>query len=108
MPLARIRPRVDQLLAVDAGRGRAGDIADVVGAGAARPQAEALDAFDHVDRVLRRDLADLQVRARRYMRIRTAAALREIGDTGELPVLQDAVRDAQPAHVGILRGRDIE
>ena len=108
VPFARVGPRVDQLLRVDAGGRRAGDVADVVGAGAARPQAEALDAFDHLDRVLRLDLADLQVRARRHMRVRPAAALGEIGDAGELPVLQDAVRNAQPAHVGVLRGRDVE
>ena len=88
--------------------GRAGDVADVVGAGAARPQAEALDAFDDLDRVLRLDLADLQIRARRHMRVGPAAALREIGDAGELPMLQDAVRNAQPAHVGVLRRRDVE
>ena len=34
--------------------------------------------------------------------------LGEIGEAGELPVLQDAVRNPQPAHVGILRRRDIE
>ena len=108
MPFARIRPRVDQLLRIDAGGRRAGDVADVVGAGAARPEAEVLDALDHLDRVLRLDLADLQVGARRHMRVRPAAALGEIGDAGELPVLQDAVRDAQPAHVGVLRRRHVE
>ena len=36
VPLAGVGPRVDQLLRVDAGGGRAGDVADVVGAGAAR------------------------------------------------------------------------
>ena len=80
VPLARIRPRVDQFLAVDAGRRRAGDVADVVGARAARPQAEALDALHDFDCVLWRNFSDLQVRAGRYMRIGTAAALRQIGD----------------------------
>ena len=32
----------------------------------------------------------------------------EIGEAGQLPVLHDAVRNAQPAHVGVLRRRDIE
>ena len=108
VPFARVGPRVDQLLRIDARRRRAGHVADVVGAGAARPQSEALDALDHLDGVLRLDLADLQVRARRHMRVGPAAALREVGDAGELPVLQDAVRDAQPAHVGALRRRDVE
>ena len=42
------------------------------------------------------------------MRVRPAAALGEIGDARELPVLQNAVRNAQPAHVGVLRGRDVK
>ena len=61
-----------------------------------------------VDGVLRLDLADLQVGARRDVRIAAAAALGEVGEARELPVLQDAVRDAQPAHVGVLRRRDVE
>ena len=47
MPFARVRPRVDQFLRIDAGGRRAGDVADVVGAGAARAQAEVLDRLDH-------------------------------------------------------------
>ena len=43
VPFARIGPRVDQFLRIDAGGRRAGDVADVVGAGAARAQAEVLD-----------------------------------------------------------------
>ena len=108
VPFARVRPRVDQFLRIDAGGRRAGDVADVVGARAARAQAEILDRLDHVDGVLRLDLADLQIRARGHMRIAAAAALGEIGEPGELPVLQDAVRNAQPAHVGVLRRRDVE
>ena len=53
VPLARIGPRVDQFLRIDAGGRRAGDVADVVGAGAARAEAEVLDRLDHGDRVLR-------------------------------------------------------
>ena len=53
VPFARIRPRVDQLLRVDAGGRRAGDVADIVGAGAARAEAEILDRLDHGDGVRR-------------------------------------------------------
>ena len=45
VPFARVGPGVDQLLRVDAGGRRAGDVADVVGAGAARAQAEVLNLF---------------------------------------------------------------
>ena len=108
VPLARMRPRVQQLLRIDAGGRRAGDVADVVGAGAARPQAEILDRLDHVGRVLRLDLAQLQIRARRHMRIGTAEFFGDVGDAGKLPVLENAVRNAQAAHVGVLRRRHVE
>ena len=42
------------------------------------------------------------------MRVAAGAALGEIGDARELPVRQDAVRDAQTAHVGVLRRRHVE
>ena len=108
MPLAGKRPRVDQFLRIDAGGRRAGDVADIVGAGAARAQPEILDRLDHGDRVAGLDLADLQIGARRDMRITAAIALGEIGDAGELRRLENAVRDAQPAHIGVLVRRDVE
>ena len=108
VPFARVGPRVDQLLRVDAGGRRAGDVADVVGAGAARAQAEILDRLDHGDRILGLDLADLNIGARGDVRVAAAVVLGEIGDAGELRSLEDAVRDAQPAHVGVLVGRDVE
>ena len=108
MPFARVRPGVDQLLRVDAGGRRAGDVADVVGAGAARAQPQILDRLDHGDRVVRLDFANLEIGARRHMRIAAAIAFGEIGKSGELRGLDDAVRDAQPAHIGVLIGRDVE
>ena len=42
------------------------------------------------------------------MGIPAAVAIGEIGDAGELPVREDAVRHAQPAHVGVLVRRDVE
>ena len=108
VPFARERAGVDQLLRIDAGGRRAGDIADIVGAGAARAQAEILDRLDHGDGVLGLDLADLQIGAGGDMRIAAAIALGEVGEAGELRVLEDAVRDPQPAHVGVLVRRDVE
>ena len=108
VPLARVSPRVDQLLRIDTGGRRAGDVADVVGAGAARAQAEVLDALDHVDRVLRLDLAHLQVGAGGDVGIAAGTGVGEIADAGELPMLENAVRNAQPAHVGRLRRRAVE
>ncbi|MGY4295026.1 hypothetical protein ACVWXN_003121 [Bradyrhizobium sp. i1.4.4] len=108
VPLTRIGARVDQFLRVDAGRRRPRHVADVVGARAARAQAEVLDALDQPDRILRRDLAELEIGARRDVTVRAAEIVGEIGKAGQLPVLHDAVRDAQPAHVGVLRRRDVE
>ena len=51
VPFARIGARVDELLRIDAGRRRAGDVADIVGAGAARTEPEILDRLDHRDGV---------------------------------------------------------
>ena len=86
MPFARVRARVDQFLRIDARGRRAGDVADIVGAGAARAQPEILDRLDHGDRVLRLDLAHLQVGARGDVGVAAAVALGEIGEAGELPV----------------------
>ncbi len=108
VPFARIGARVDQLLRVDAGRWRAGDVADVVGAGAARAQAEVLHRLDHVDRVLGFDFADLQIGARCDMGVAAAVALGQIGDAGKLRGGENAVRHAQPAHVGVLVGRNVK
>ena len=108
MPFARVRPRVDQLLRIDAGGRRAGDVADVVGAGAARAEPEVLDRLHHGDGVLRLDLAHLQIGAGGDMGVAAAVALREVGDAGELPMREDAVRHPQPAHVGVLVRRHVE
>jgi len=108
VPFARVGTRVDKLLRVDACGRRAGDVADIVGAGAARAQAEILDRLDHGDRIRRLHLADLDIGAGRHMRIAAAVALGEVGEAGELLSLDDPVRDAQPAHVGVLVGRDVE
>ena len=75
-----------EFLRIDARRRRAGDVADVVGAGAARAQAEILHRLDDRRRIRRRDLADLEVGARRHMRVAAAVALGEVGEAGELRV----------------------
>ena len=63
VPLAGVFAGVEQFLRIDPGGRRARDVADVVGAGAARAQAEVLDALDQRDGVLRRNFAHLQIGA---------------------------------------------
>ncbi len=58
-----------------------------------------LNLLDHRDGVLRRDLADLQVGAGGDVAVAAAVALGEIREAGHLPMLEDAVGDAQPAHI---------
>ena len=108
VPFTRVGPRVEQFLRIDAGGRRAGDVADVVGAGAARAQAEVLDALDHLDRILRLDLAHLQIGAGGDVGIAAGTGIGEVAEAGELPVLEDAVRNAQPAHIGRLGRRAVE
>ena len=108
MPFARVGTRVDQLLRIDARGGRAGHVADIVGAGAARAEAQILDRLDHGDGVAGFDFADLDIGARRHMRVAAAITLGEIGNAGELCGLENPVRDAQPAHVGVLIRRNVE
>ena len=53
-----------------------------------------LHRLDHGDRVLRLDLADLEIGARSDMGVAAAIALGEIGEAGELRGFEDAVRNA--------------
>ena len=102
------RPRVVDFLRVDAGGRAAGDVADIVGARAARGEAQRLHRQQHVDGVRRADLADLQVGAGRHIGIAAAEGVGGIGQAAHLPGAQDAVGDAQAAHEGVLRRSDVE
>ncbi len=93
VPLPGIFAGVQQLLRIDPGRRRARDVADVVSASAARAQAEVLNTLDQRHRVLRRNLAHLQIGARGDVAERSAQFFDEVGQSGELPVLHDPVRD---------------
>jgi hypothetical protein len=108
VPRAGERAGVEDLLRVDPGAGRAGHVADIVGAGAAGAEAEILQAFEEGRAVLGRDLAHLQIGAGGDVAVAAAEPLGEVGEACELPVVEDAVRQAQAAHVGGLRRRDPE
>ncbi len=102
------RPRVVEFLRVDAGGRAAGNVADIVGARATCGETEFLYGQQKIDRVLRRNLANLQVGARRHIGIAAAERIRRIGQAAHLPGVQDAVGNAQPAHEGIFGRRDEE
>src|SRR5664279_4043375 len=104
----RIWPGIDQFLPADTGGGVAGHVADVVSAGAARGEAQILNSFDDMDRVPCRDLPELQIGAGRHMRISAAEFFGKVGNSRELPMGKNTVRNAQPAHIAVLRRCDIE
>ena len=106
--LAAQRPGVDQLVRIDAGGRAPGDVAQIVGPGAARREPEALDLGHHVEDRLRTDLAQLQIGPRGYVGITACMSLRDIGDAAQLMGVEDAVRDPQPAHERVLRRRYVE
>src|SRR6266480_6880517 len=91
------RPRVVELLRIDARSRIARDVADVVRAGPARGQPRLGDTLEHGERALRRDLPDLQVGARGDVRIAAAELLGDRGHRAQLVAVDDAVRVAQPA-----------
>ncbi len=62
--LAHVGRAIDQLVRIDPGGGVRSEIANVVGARAARVQTGELDAAQHLRRIFRLDQADLQVRPR--------------------------------------------
>ena len=108
MHLAREGARVDQLLRVDAGGGRASDIANVVRAGAAVEDAKVGQSHQDIGRIAGADLANLKVRARRYVGVAPAVRLGEVRHAAKLPRIDDAARKAKPAHIAILRRGDVE
>ena len=82
---SRERPGVDQLLRVDAGGRAAGDVADVVGAGAARGRCRApASRISTSSGVARPDLADLQVGARGHVGVAAAQILGDRRHAAEL------------------------
>src|SRR5262249_61501743 len=77
MQLAAERPRVDQFVRIDSGRRAPGDVAQIVGAGAAGRQAEILDRGEHLQNRFRADLPRLQYDVPRDL---TMPAVAEPGD----------------------------
>ena len=108
VPFPRKGARVNQFLRIDASGRRTGDVANIVGARAARTQAEILNCLNHRYSIFRLNLAHLQIGARCHVRVAAGIALRQISEAVELPMLQDAVGNAQPAHIGSLRRRHVK
>ena len=102
------RTGVDQLLRIDAGGGAAGQVADIVGPGAARCQTELVDRGQHLDRVSSADLADLQVRSGGDMKIAAAILLFDRRQPLRLMGGQGSRGQTQPQHESVLIGRHIK
>ena len=102
------RQRIDQLVRVNARSGITGDIADVVRAGAARVQADALDAAQHLRSILRFDEAKLKIGARGDLDAARREFLRNPRQFAQLKRFHDAARNAQPAHERLLVRRQVK
>ena len=102
------RKRVDELVRVHAAGGVAGEVADVVRAGPARVQADALDAADELHGVLRLDEPHLQVGPRGDLDVAAGEPVGDVGELAELEAVELAARDAQARHVGLLVRREVE
>ena len=103
-----MRPGVDQLLRIDA-RGRtAGDVADVVRAGAARGKADLGQAHQHLGGFVRADLADLEIGARGDVGVAAPELRGDRRDAAELMRIEDTAWNAQPAHIRVLRRGHVE
>ena len=100
--------RVNQLLRIEPRGRRRGDVAHVVHAAALGGEAEALQLCQHVDQILRHDLANLDVRARGDGGLAVAELVGEVGQAGELRGGQFAGGDAAAQHETVLRRRDVK
>jgi hypothetical protein len=78
------RERVVEFGGIDAGGGIAGDVADVVGAGAARMKAGALNAAENFGRVFGFDEANLKIRAGGDLDVAGGEFVGDAGDFAEL------------------------
>ncbi len=108
MESVREGARVDDLLRIDAGRRGAGDVANVVGASAARRKSQILQRRQHREGVRGADLADLQIGTRGDVGIAAAMVFGDRGDAPQLLGVEDPIRDAQPAHERVLGRSGIE
>ena len=82
--LAAERGGVNEFLRVDAGGRRAGDVADVVGAGAASDDAQLFERRDDSQGVFRRYLADLDIGAGGDIGVSRGQSLGNAGDAPQL------------------------
>src|SRR2546427_242221 len=108
MPFPRVGAGVNELIGIDSSGGVSRHITNIVGARTARCKSQILHALDDMNRVLCRDLPELQIGAGGHMRIAAAEFFREVRYSSELQRRKNSVGNAQPAHVTVLRRSDVE
>src|SRR5262249_47785838 len=102
------RARVKKLGGVDAGQRTAGQVADIVGAGATRTQPQLVDRHQHIEGLGGGDPGDLQIGAGRDVDGAAAKPLGDIGKAARLSRIEDTAGQAQAQHERILVWRDVE
>lgn len=87
---------------------RCGDVADVVGTGAARGHAKCMDFVEHADDVFGLELTDLKVAAGGDVGSAGAPVGGHFGEAAKLMRGEDGAGNAEAEHEGVLRGGDVE
>ncbi len=104
----RVGADVEELVGGETGVGRGGDVAQVVGAGAAGAEAELGEAGEDGDGVARLDLAELEIAAGGDVGVAAAEVLGEVGEAVELVAGDAATGEAEAEHEALLGGGDVE
>ena len=102
------RRDVDEFGGIKARNRRSGDVANVVGAGTARSQAQRLHVVENAHNVFGLKLANLQIGARRDVGAAGTPVFGDIGQAAQLVCSENAAGNAQPQHERVLRGRNIK
>jgi hypothetical protein len=108
MHLSRQRPRVEDLVRIDARRRAGGDVANIISTRAAIDDAQIDQTHEQIRRVSRSDLADLQIGAGGDINMAGAEVIREISKAAKLIRIGHAARKSQPAHERTLGRGDVE
>src|SRR5690606_6555831 len=99
---------VEKLLRIHAGRGRCGDVADVIDPRTFRCESKGVESREYVDEVAGRDLADLDVGARRDGGAAVAEVISDPGESVKLRGREFSRGNAAAEHEAVLGGRHME
>ncbi len=100
--------RFDELIWINAAGRVAGEIADVIRAGAASVQSDGLNSAEELDGVLGLDQPQLQVGAGRDLDVPAGELVGNRGQFAKLKAMELATGNPQPGHEGFLIRREVK